>query len=181
MRAIVMDKNPEGVHVIKPFIPLFLCLSWFASGCFLPATSEQSFKSGANLDPCDQVIPICKGYSAGCVLTDDRYLEGNFPGRIQFLVETIPGDWIIRVSFFFAERRSPGTDTTVDWFEPGCTDQYRYQESKDRLSGDLFEKAGRDQVFEVEQGIAEYGDHLIEINSDATARYVIRTEVVPVE
>ncbi|MCC6746242.1 MAG: hypothetical protein IT371_01200 [Deltaproteobacteria bacterium] len=147
------------------------------AGC-LPTTSEASFISGRDELLCDGVYPVCKGKYAGCVLREEQYLRGNFPGSRKFLVETTPGDWVIRVLVFLEERLSPGTETTVSWFEPGCADQYRYQSSKDKLTGDIFEKAGRDQVLEIEHAVTEPGDHLMEIYSDATCRYDLRVEVV---
>ena len=75
-------------------------------------------------------------------------------------------------------RLSPGTETEVTWFEPGCTDEYKYKLSKSAISGDLFEQAGRSQVFEVEQNVVEPGDHLVTVWSDAVCRYLLRVEVL---
>ncbi|MFH1131912.1 MAG: hypothetical protein V1754_11295 [Pseudomonadota bacterium] len=147
------------------------------SGC-LPGTSETAFLGGRAETNCSGTYPVCKGKFAGCRLDDQHFVTGNFPGSRKLLVETAPGDWIIRVKIFLSDQLSPGTETEVSWYEPGCADQYRYQLTKEAFADDLFEKAGRDQVFEVEQGMAQPGDHLIEVYSDSTCRYALRIEAI---
>ena len=125
-------------------------LALVASGC-LEQTSEATFIGGADEEPCNGVYLECKGQAAGCVLDEEHYIGGSFPGEVKFLVETPQGDWKIVVRLFLAERLSPGTETEVRWNEPGCTDEYRYRLSEHKELGDLFEQAGRDQVFEVDR------------------------------
>ena len=127
---------------------------------------------------CDGVFPVCKGKFAGCAFDQDHYLQGTFPGSRKFLVETTHGDWVIKILIFLENRLSPGTETEIGWFEPGCTEEYRYQLSKNKIAGDLFEQAGRKQVFEVERAVVEAGDHLVEVYSDATCRYDLRVEIL---
>jgi hypothetical protein len=155
-----------------------LAIAGVALGGCLNATSEASFLGGRAEMLCDLAYPVCKGKFAGCQLDENHYIKGTFPGQRKFLVETVAGDWSIRVLFFLEDRLSPGTETEVRWSEPGCSDEYRYQLSKHKLAGDLFEQAGRDQVFGVEHAVVDYGDHLIEIYSDATCRYDVRVELV---
>ena len=81
--------------------------------------------------------------------------------------------------FFFENRLAPGTETEVSWYEIGCADQYNYLLSKAPGEGDLFERAGRSQIFTLEQPVQSWGDHLIEFWSDATCRYDLRVEVTP--
>ncbi len=152
-----------------------LFLVWVCGGC-LQGTSEATFLAEASEGEtfCDGVWPVCAGQFAGCALDTDHYLSGKFPGSRKFIVETSPGDWEIEVLFFLGDRLSPGTETEVSWFEPGCAEEYRYQLSKDKIAGDLFEQAGRDQVFSVRRGVVDPGDHLIEFYSDATCRYKLR-------
>lgn len=153
------------------------------AGC-LPTTSEAAFTGGRGKKLCQGVFQTCLGKRAGCTLDDDSYLEGVFPGGQSVLVETAPGDWTIKVVLFLApdgEGRSPGFETEVNWYEPGCTDQYRYQLSREIGALDLFQRAGADNVFSVEQTVIEPGDHLVEVYSDATSRYLLRVEVTRVE
>lgn len=147
-----------------------------AGGC-LQGTSEATFLEDRKEILCEGVWPVCSGKFAGCLLDEDHYITGTFPGGRKFLVETTPGDWVIRVLFFLEDRLAPGTETEVSWYEPGCSEEYRYQLSKDQYGGDLFEQAGPDQVFEVEHTVVDPGDHLIEIYSDATCRYDLRVEL----
>lgn len=159
---------------------LALLLGGAELGC-LGTTSEATFIGGRQEDLCNGVYHQCKGQTAGCILDEDHYIRGTFPGERKFLVETTTGDWKIKVLVFFAERLSPGTETEIRWYEPGCTDEYRYQLSKDQLAGDLFEQAGRDQVFEKENDVVEAGDHLVSIWSDSVTRYALRVEVLKQE
>lgn len=160
----------------KPVLLLPL-LALLAGGC-LNATSEASFIGGREEMLCDGVWPVCKGKFAGCLLDPDRHIKGSFPGTRKFLVETPAGDWSIRVLLFLEDRLSPGTETEIRWYEPGCAEEYRYQLSTHKLAGDLFEQAGRSQVFSQEQAVVDYGDHLIEVYSDATCRYDLRVELI---
>jgi hypothetical protein len=153
-----------------------LGLVFFLTGC-IDATSEATFVGGREMLLCDAVYPVCKGKFAGCTLDNVHYIQGTFPGTRKFLVETTQGDWVIKVLVFLENRLSPGTETELNWFEPGCAEEYRYQISKDKLSGDLFEQAGKTQVFVKEHPVVEPGDHLVEIYSDATCRYDIRIDI----
>jgi len=161
--------------MLKKLLPL-LMLVGSVTGC-LQMTSESTFVGDRSLDLCEGVFHQCKGQTAGCILDEEHYIEGTFPGERKFLVETTQGDWKIKVLIFLAERLSPGTETEVRWYEPGCTDEYKYQLSKDNLAGDLFEQAGRSQVFEVEHPVIEAGDHLLSVWSDAVCRYDLRIEI----
>ena len=151
-----------------------------ASGC-LDMTSEATFIGGRSEVICDGTWPVCKGKYAGCVLEEERYLTGTFPGTRKFIVRTIPGDYSIRVMLFLNVRLSPGTETEILWYEPGCAEEYRYQISQDKLAGDLFEQAGRSQVFAKERSVVDSGDHLVEVYSDATCRYDLRMALVKKE
>lgn len=140
-----------------------------AAGCGLP---EAEFIAGADYEPCMANIPVCRG-TAGCTLTENKYLEGDFPGYRNFVV-TSPADTKIRLKFFFKTRKHPGEDTEIIWYEPGCSDSHKWESG----GADLFLKAGGDRIFEVEQKVKRSGAHLIEIDSDATTHYFLRVEVI---
>jgi hypothetical protein len=160
---------------------LITLLAPLASGCF-PATSKAAFIGDAEELRCSGVYPACQGQFAGCALDEEHYISGAFPGSRKFIVETPPGDWKIKVMLFLdpeASPRFPGTELEVSWFEPGCSDQYRFLLSKDNTTaGDLFERAGRDNVFETQHSVIEPGDHLVSVFSDATTRYVLKVELI---
>jgi hypothetical protein len=175
---MIVRTNKEGAAggVSTAGLALLVALVVGSVGC-LDATSEATFIGGRDEDLCEGVFHQCKGQTAGCLLDEQHYFTGTFPGERKVLVETTQGDWKIRVLLFLAERLSPGTETEVRWYEPGCTDEYKYQLSKDKLAGDLFEQAGRDQVFTVEHPVIEAGDHLVSVWSDAVCRFDLRIEI----
>jgi hypothetical protein len=148
-------------------------------GCDV-TTSEASFIGGRREVICEGSFYACKGTSAGCELDESMYISGTFPSQRKILVTTPAGDYKIRLLFFLGNRLAPGTETEINWYEPGCADQYRWQLSKHSSAGDLFQQAGRDQVFEVEQAVMKYGQHPVEFWSDATCSYHLRVEVVEV-
>lgn len=163
-------------RLFQPALLAIIALS--LAGC-LNTSSEATFIDGRQLNPCSAgSYLVCKGNAAGCILDDRFYLSGTFPGERKFLVTTPQGDWKIQISVFLMERLSPGTETIVSWYEPGCTDEYVWRLSEDKLAGDLFERAGRDQTFEVEHPVVEAGDHLVTVWSDAVARYHLRATVL---
>jgi hypothetical protein len=145
-------------------------VAWLAalSGC---GVSEGDFIAGADPDPCQGNVPVC-ATSAGCVLAETKYMEGDFPGLANFVVTT-PADTSIEVKLFFKTRVHPGDDTEFIWYEPGCGDNYVWE------SGgiDMFAKAGADRVFSQAHEVRRAGDHLIEIYSDATTHYFLRVEL----
>lgn len=163
-------------------ITIFLVAGLLATQGCLPATSRDAFVGDATEIKCDGVWNVCLGQVAGCLLDENHYVTGAFPGSRKVLVETPPGDWKIRVKLFLDPEvtpRYPGTETEISWYEPGCADQYRYQMSSDTsTTGDFFERAGRDNVFEVEHDVVESGDHLVTVYSDATTRYAIKVKVL---
>jgi hypothetical protein len=97
------------------------------------------------------------------------YARANGPAAFLTTTTTCRGP--------FPGRLAPGKETEIHWYEPGCTDEYLYKLSENKLEGDLFEQAGRDQVFSVAHPVIEAGDHLVTIYSDATCRYLLRVDV----
>lgn len=148
------------------------------------ATTRELFIGSRELVACDEAVSVCTGQVAGCLLDEDHYLSGNFPGARKFAVETPAGSWKIRVLIYLDPTfpsRSPGTETEVHWYEPGCDDQYVYKLSTDSsATGDLFARAEDDGVFAVEQVVSESGTHLVTVYSDATTSYDLRIEIVAV-
>jgi hypothetical protein len=133
--------------------------------------SEGAFIEGADLDPCLANVPVCQT-TAGCMMGEAKYIEGDFPGYASFVVTT-PADTTIAVLLFFKSRNHPGEDTEIIWFEPGCRDSYRYESNGE----DVFAKAGGDQIFAQEKKVRQAGDHLIQIYSDANCHFFARVEL----
>ncbi len=133
--------------------------------------SEGDFIADADPDPCESNVSICQT-SAGCIMGESKYLEGDFPGFRSFVVTT-PADTGIKVKLFFKSLVHPGEDTEIIWYEPGCADSFTWES----MGADIFSKAGADRVFSQEHEVRMAGDHLIEIYSDATTHYFVRVEL----
>lgn len=144
-------------------------LALLASGCGLSAADN--FTRGLTRDRCDGTFPICST-TAGCVLGENRYLEGSFPGVREVIVPA-PAESIVSVRLFFVEQVAHGLDTRILLNEPGCIDTYEWA-SEGR---DIFLEAGSDRVLEIEQEVVLEGDHLLEVSSDAVADYVLQVDV----
>ena len=132
---------------------------------------ESNFTLGLDLDRCDGTFPACS-LTAGCVLTEDEYLEGRFPGARQFIVPAIE-EQVITVDIFFRTQVSTGIETEVLWNEPSCFETYQYTSN----GRDIFFEAGNDRILTVSQQIFRDGDHLVEVFSDAVAEYLLRVRV----
>lgn len=135
--------------------------------------SEAAFIGKRVLDTCDLEIPVCNT-TAGCKLTEEEgYLEKEFPGTAQLIVPT-EGEATIRVSLYWREQLGPGADTEIIWHEPACVDSFRF-ESQGR---DIFADSNEQGIFVQDQKVFREGEHLVEIRSDATAKYLLRTDVL---
>ena len=140
------------------------------------AAGRLGFIGSRSETACDSALSLCKGKVAGCVMDDTKYLKGTFPGSRRVMVKTTAGAWKIKVSLFLEGKASPGTETEISWYEPACSDVFKHQQSK--AGSDLFTAAGSDNTFEIEHSVAKAGDHLVEIFSDATTRYLLRVEAI---
>ncbi len=137
----------------------------------LCCTAEDVFIGDRVYDPCDGNWPVCS-YRAGCNLNEREYLAGTFPGSRRFIVET-EAEATIRVTIFYKEEISPGSDTEIHWYEPGCFERYSYTSE----GADLFREAGNTGLLEKERTVYRPGDHLVEVFSDAVASYLLRIDV----
>ena len=135
--------------------------------------SEAAFIDTSTLSDCLDEIPVCNT-TAGCKLVEeDSYLEGVFPGQRFFIVPT-EGEAVIRVKMFWRTQLGPGADTEITWFEPACIDDFDF----DSQGADIFRDSNEQGIFVKEQRVFRAGDHLVEVRSDATADYLLRTEVL---
>ncbi len=135
--------------------------------------SEATFVGKRALDTCDLEIPVCNT-TAGCKLTEEEgYLEKEFPGTVDLIVPT-EGEATIRISIYWREQLGPGADTEIIWHEPACVDSFRF-ESQGR---DVFADSNEQGIFVQEQKVFRAGEHLVQLRSDATATYLLRTDVL---
>lgn len=144
--------------------------------CALAATScvrqEEVFTEGRVETTCGDAIPVCDTRAA-CVLDDNVYVDGAFPGGLQSIVRTESGDNRIVVRFLLEEMTSPGSELLVRAHSPGCgTFNERHLQDVD-----LFERAGDDRILQYELELEGDGDHLLEIFSDMGAEYLMTVTV----
>jgi hypothetical protein len=153
------------------FLPVWSGFLVASSGCSFG--SEAAFIDTRVLDTCDLEVPVCNT-TAGCKMTEEEsYLEGDFPGVRTFIVPT-EGEATIRISLYWREQLGPGADTEFIWHEPACVDSFRF-ESQGR---DIFADSNEQGIFVQEKKVFREGEHLIEVRSDATASYLLRTDVL---
>ena len=144
-----------------------MTLSLAIGGCGLGG----NFSDGLDLERCEDTFPVCQT-SAGCVLTENEYLEGRFPGQKQVIVSA-PTESVIHVEVFFLEQTASGLDTEIRWNEPGCFETYRWTND----GRDVFQLAGSSRVLSQSRQVFEDGDHLIEVFSDAVADYQMKIRI----
>ena len=144
----------------------------------LIAATVSSCQSGAEafvddrlLSICDEAYQIC-GLPAGCVLDRDHYIEGVFPGSRRFVVVTESRDVKITVRLYFESQVAPGTQLLIHALEPTCTVDKANAETVWE-NDDIFEKAGSDRMLEFKMEVADEGEHLVELSSDAAAEYLL--------
>ena len=156
-----------------PRKPLALVLAALVgAACDSPA---DSFEAGRAQDPCSDSWPVCNTV-AGCILSGTNYVGGNFPGTFQYIVET-PGPASVAVNVFLSNVTGAGSNTTIDWWETGCTSSF-----PTTVTGKVF--VGETQnlgVFTRSQQLTGVGDHLVTIQSDATASFLLEVDVTPTD
>ena len=142
----------------------------------LPAcqTAEEEFVDGRLKSICDEAYWVCN-VPTGCVLDDDRYVEGRFPGDRRVVVETDAQDADVQVRLFFSTMQAPGTELLVQLHDANCTldPQLGRAHLKDV---DIFHEAGDDRVLIFDLTTQRSGEHLLEIYSDASAEYLLVVE-----
>jgi hypothetical protein len=134
-------------------------------------TAAGGFAGARDENVCDSTIPVCNT-TGGCVLDEDHYLKGEFPGTRRFVVRT-HGEAKVKVRVYFDMPKSPGADTNIYVYESGCVERFAFETA----GRDIFREAGPDQEFSWETKVYQEGDHLVEINSDAVSSYYLRVDV----
>nr|WP_274622037.1 hypothetical protein [Myxococcus fulvus] len=145
-------------------------LTLLAVGC---GDTRDDFIGPRVKDVCDESWPVC-GRVAGCILGEEGYSEGRFPGRSQFIVQ-VPEASHLKVSFYLDEVTAAGEETVVIFHEEGCRARIRTA-ADGRAVLDSMEKFS---VFTREAELTGVGDHLIEFESDMQARYAVKVDVTP--
>ena len=148
---------------------LAAAIATLAPACLF--TAAGGFAGARDENICDSTIPVCNT-TGGCVLDEDHYLKGEFPGTRRFVVRT-HGEAKVKVRVYFDMPKSPGADTNIYVYESGCVERFAFETA----GRDIFREAGPDQEFSWETKVYQEGDHLVEINSDAVSSYYLRVDV----
>ena len=124
-------------------------------------------------DSCGANWPVCDTF-AGCRIDDTSYISGKLPGTRKVIVHT-QGAAHIDVALLVSDAEAQGTETALTFFEPGCGVQYR-------LAVDgrtFFAESQNDQglPFTRGQDVGQGGDHLVQLDSDAAASYLLEVTV----
>jgi hypothetical protein len=146
-----------------------------ASLCLLFACgdAQSNFIGSRLLDACNGNWPVCT-LEAGCVVGNGQYVTGVFPGTLR-MVTQIQAPTTVEIDIFLTTEGAVGTTTTLTWFETGCGSDYT-----DAVAGkDLFAQFDASGVFTASEQLVEPGDHLIEVDSDATADYDLKLVLTP--
>ena len=135
-------------------------------------TAEEIFTAGRIENRCSNAIPVC-GYIAACVLGQDQYLRGQFPGGQRVIVRTEVDQARLIARFLLVDERFPGSEIFVRAYSTGCGD---YEEGH-AVDVDLFELAGNDGIIEYGLDVTGIGDHMVELFSDMSAEFLFRVDI----
>lgn len=160
-----------GARGVRVWVALgWLVVLALGAGC---GNRKEQFTEGRALDACSEGWPVCDRI-AGCLIGDQSYVEGRFPGSGQFVVR-VPEPSVVRVSIFIDNIGAAGDQTIISWFEEGCRARIRQAADGRSFVGEANE-AG---AFTREADLTGVGDHLIEFQSDAQADYALKVDVLP--
>lgn len=133
-------------------------------------SQEEEFTNDRLEQLCEGAIPICDLY-AGCVLNDDEYISGQFPGAQRAIIPVESGQRRLRVRLLFTQMVFPGTEFLLQVSDVGCGRVEQVQ----LIDVDVFDRAGDDSVlqFDIDLKDEDGGDRLVEIFSDMAASWLL--------
>lgn len=146
-----------------------LCLGVLLSSC---VDDESVFTDGRLEDLCNGAIPVCD-LQASCMLTNEEYYRGSFPGGFYVFVRSNAESNRIMVRFLLTEMLYPGTELHVIVRTPDCG----HIEEEHILDRDIFDFAGDDRIIDFDIPLPGKGDHLVEVVSDMNADFLMTTTV----
>jgi hypothetical protein len=141
------------------------------AGC--GAGTQAQFIGARIPDQCGANWPVCSTF-AGCRIDNGSYVEGKLPGARKFIVHSV-GPAHVDVALLVDNAQAQGQSTALTFFEPGCGVQYR-----EAVDGKTFFAESQNQVgapFVRGVDVSAGGDHLVQIDSDATATYLLKVTV----
>lgn len=139
-------------------------------GC---ATHREEFLFGRVQEKCDSEWPVCDQIS-GCLVGSTSYVAGKFPGSGKLAVQVFEPS-SVTVSFYLEKVGALGTETAINWYEERCRARYRETITNRTFVGEM------EQQFYVARtaDLSGTGDHLITFESDVSADYLAKVDVVP--
>lgn len=157
-------------HIKLPLLGIF---SFVLLSCL---SAEEEFTQDRLLTLCEENYHICQK-PAGCVLDEDHFVEGVFPGTRRVVVVSDEVDGEFRVRVFFKSTLSPGTELLVQMYETNCTLNAALAQER-IVDVDIFEESGDDRVLDFELKVQQKGEHLVEIYSDASAEFLLTVDPI---
>jgi len=151
-----------------------LAISVIAGALIGCQTAEDAFVGDRLMNICDEAYWICNRPSQ-CVLADDEYTEGGFPGVRRLVVPVETENTTIEIRLFFQTMEFPGTELSLQLFDPDCHIDPNDGEIH-VLDTDIFEVAGDDRTLTYRLESSRPGEHLLELFSDAGAKYLLTIE-----
>lgn len=124
-------------------------------------------------DSCGSNWPVCQTF-AGCRLDDGSYVQGSLPGTRKFIVHT-SGPATIQVDMLVENAQAQGTKADITFFEPACAGQYLVQTDGQTFFAESQNQAGT--PFSRSHDVSLAGDHLVLLDIDATATYLLKVTV----
>jgi hypothetical protein len=149
---------------MRALLPLLLL------GC-----AEDSFTGGRAPMLCTDAHAVCR-VTAGCVLDEQSYVRGRFPGAVRVLLDApmAPLEW--RVRLHFTEMVATGTELLVQLSDPSCSTD-PFEGRAHLVDVDPFERAGSDRTLVLDEFRTDtVGEHLLEVFSDAHATWLLVAE-----
>lgn len=143
-------------------VALLLCV-FSVTGC---QSAEDAFVGSRIENLCNASIPAC-GKQASCVLAQDEYIAGRFPGGKNIIVRTDSDRTRFIVRTLILDATYPGTEFYARAFDVGCTD---FDEARE-IERNLFDVAGDNATIEYPLEVEGRGDHRVEFFSDLAAEF----------
>ncbi len=124
-------------------------------------------------DGCAGTWNVCST-TVGCFVGDRSYVEGRFPGKNKLAIRLFePSEVTLSVQLF--EIAGAGEETVISFHEDSCGSRVRVPVTGKTLVGEN-EKIG---WLSRKADLSAIGDHLLEIESDARTRYLMKIDVLP--
>lgn len=124
-------------------------------------------------DSCGGAWNVCNT-TVGCFVGDRSYIEGRFPGKNKLGIQIFePSE--VTIGLFLFDTAGAGEETVMNFFEDSCGSRVRVTVTGRTLVGEA-EKVGWVSRKAELTGI---GDHLLDVDSDARTRYLMKVDVLP--